>query len=184
MTENTFKVGDKVRITETNRYFYVEVGDIATVTGVEDHGCMLRCGPVSLREHESNKSGYHYFFHEGQFELVSEKEKYNLLQMYPWNGGECPVHPETTLRYWMRIGSRDGYEDKAKTLRWNNSSYSFSNDIVAFKIIKEYVEPPKLIEVYVNVHQDGSTSFYNTKELARTFSYVSDTRIAVHLKEV
>lgn len=182
MTENTFKVGDKVRITNDNRYAYVKVGDIATVTCVEDHGCMLRCGPISLREHESNKSGYHYFFSEGKFELV--EEEYNLDQMYPWSGGECPVHPETGVKYWMRLGNREGYTGTAKNLRWNNSRYSFTNDIVAFKVIKEYVEPPKPIEGYVNVHHDGSTSFFNNKGSAEMYATRGDTRIAVHLKEV
>lgn len=181
MTENTFKVGDKVRIVNNNRYLHTKVGDIAKVTEVNGHGCMLRCGPVYLRQHESNGEGYHLFFHEGQFELM--KEDYKLNQMYPWHGGECPVHPESTVRYWMRVGNREGYETKAKSLRWNNASHSFTNDIVAFKVTKEYVEP-KPIEGYVNVHNDGSTSFFAIKEHAKLYSYSADTRVAVHLKEV
>lgn len=184
MAKTTFKVGDKVRITDDNRYAHVKIGDIATVTCVEDHGCMLRCGPTSLREHATDSTGYHLFFHERQFEFESVKENYNLDQMYPWHGGECPVHPESTVRYWMRVGNREGYEDKAKSLRWNNSSRTFTNDIVAFKIIKEYVEPPKPIEGYVNVHHDGSTSFFNHKWSAETYATCGDIRVAVHLKEV
>lgn len=188
MAKTTFKVGDKVRITNTNQYIRAEIGDIATVTSINKcldggNGYMLRNGPATLQEHESNDTGYHYFFCEGQFEFELVKENYNLNQMYPWNGGECPVHPESTVRYWMRVGNRDGYETKAKGLRWNNSSYSFSNDIVAFKVTKEYVEP-KPIEGYVNVHHDGSTSFFAIKEHAKLYSYSGDTRVAVHLKEV
>lgn len=187
MAKTTFKVGDKVRITNTNQYIRAEIGDIATVTSVIEHpdgvnGYMLRNGPATLQEHESNDTGYHYFFYEGQFELVVP-EKYNLDQLYPWHGGECPVHPESTVRYWMRVGNREGYEAKAKSLRWNNASYSFTSDIVAFKVTKEYVEP-KPIEGYVNVHHDGSTSFFAIKEHAKLYSYSGDTRVAVHLKEV
>lgn len=182
MTENTFKVGDKVRLTHNNRYTSVKVGDIAMVTEVNGHGCMLRCGPDYLREHYSDGNGYHYFFHEGQFELV--KEKYNLYQMYPWNGGECPVHPETEVKYWMRVGNRDGYEDKAKKLRWYHSSGYFTDDIVAFKIIKPYVEPPKPLEVYANVNQYGIITAYYSKAAAELGAYAGDTRVAVHLKEV
>lgn len=181
MTKNTFKVGDKVRIVNDNRYLCTKVGDIAKVTKVNGHGCMLRCGPVYLRQHESNDEGYHYFFHEGQFELV--KEDYNLNQMYPWNGGECPIHPETEVKYWMRLGNREGYTGTAKNLRWNNSRYCFTNDIVAFKITKEYVEP-KPIEGYVNVHCDGSTSFFKDKGSAERYASSRDIRVAVHLKEV
>lgn len=187
MAKTAFKVGDKVRITHTNMYSRVKIGDIATVTSVEEYsdggnGYMLRTGPATLREHDYDSTGYHLFFYEGQFESV--KENYNLDQMYPWSGGECPVHPESTVRYWMRVGNREGYESKAKSLRWNNASYSITSDIVAFKVIKEYVEPPKSIEGYVNVHHDGSTSFFNDKWSAEMHAICGDTRVAVHLKEV
>lgn len=176
MTKNTFKVGDKVRIVNDNRYLCTKVGDIAKVTKVNGHGCMLRCGPVYLRQHESNDEGYHYFFHEGQFELV--KEDYNLNQMYPWNGGDCPVHPETVVEVWFRVGSRG--EKQSGNYYWGCSGANI--DIIAFRVVKEYVEPKV---IWVNEESDGIHVAYDSEEQARG-SVVDSlvTRIAVKYQEV
>lgn len=186
MNKNAFKVGDKVRLTNDNRYAYVKVGDIATVTSVEDHGCMLHCGPDYLREHEGNKEGYHYFFFEGQFELVKEPTpmtNYNDGQIHGWNGGDCPVHPETMVKFWVD-GKVDG-ECRAGKLRWEHKEHA--GDIIAFRVVKEYVEPARPAAskvIWVNEHEDGYHTAHNTEEKAKhSARYSRIIRIAVKYVE-
>ena len=180
MAKNAFKVGDKVRLTNYNRYAYVKVGDIATVTSVEDHGCMLRCGPDYRREHEGNKEGYHYFFFEGQFELVKEPTtmtNYNDKQIHGWNGGDCPVHPETVVQVWFRVGGQS--ERPSGIYCWSCSGGN--SDIIAFRVVKPYVEPKV---IWVNEEADGIHVAYDSEEKARNcaaYSFV--TRIAVKYVE-
>lgn len=204
MNKTTFKVGDKVRITDNNRYYFVGVGDIATVTSVEDGGSMLRCGPDYLREHESNEGGYHYFFREGQFELVKEPTTmtnykhevrrptdyndknavpdWNNGQIHGWNGGDCPVHPKTVVECWMRV---DGWAHcKAGELDWGHSEKGF--DIIAFQVVKEYVEPARpaaLKVIWVNEYAPGTYFGYDDEGEARKGAFGFAHRIAVKYVE-
>ena len=58
---------------------------------------------------------------------------YNNGQIWGWNGGECPVHPKTVVRYWLRSG-RTSDENTACALRWcHNES---DGDIIAFQVIQ------------------------------------------------
>lgn len=179
MNKNAFKVGDKVRLTNDNRYAYVKVGDIATVTSVEDHGCMLHCGPDYLRQHEGNKEGYHYFFFEGQFELVKEPTpmtNYNDKQIHGWNGGDCPVHPETVVGYWLRAGFAG--EGTAKYWGWDHKDSD--NDIIAFRVMKEYVEPR---EWWVWRDSRGRVNgMFNTKTTRDDVHFLAGDEI-IHVRE-
>ena len=60
---------------------------------------------------------------------------YNDGKWHGWNGGECPVHPETVVE--VQYNRRETHT--AKKFVW---SHSLSNaDIVAFRVIKEHREP-------------------------------------------
>ena len=60
---------------------------------------------------------------------------YNDGFWHGWNGGECPVHPETlvTCMWQCKDGFFDGDTDKAKMFAWH--------DLDAFRVVKEYREP-------------------------------------------
>lgn len=96
-------------------------------------------------------------------------------KIHGWNGGECPVHPETVVECWMRV---DGWAHcKAGELDWGHSEKSF--DIIAFRVVKEYVEPKV---IWVNEYPTGGTVF-NTEKSARHYAMPSATRVAVKYVE-
>ena len=63
---------------------------------------------------------------------------YNDGKIHGWNGGPCPVHPKTVVRYWLRRGGIS--QAVAERLRWSVSE-SRSCDIIAFKVITPYIDP-------------------------------------------
>lgn len=90
---------------------------------------------------------------------------YNDGQIHGWNGGDCPVHPETMVKYWMRKG---GSECVARCINWNHNKTK--GDIIAFRVVKEYVEParPAASKVlWVNEYEDGSHTSHNTEGKAK-----------------
>ena len=61
-------------------------------------------------------------------------ETYDKLNhWYGWNGGECPVHPETRVQTSGAWGL--GTEHPAHCIDWHNGG------LAAFRIIKLHVEP-------------------------------------------
>jgi hypothetical protein len=107
-----------------------------------------------------------------------EVRDYNDGQIYGWNGGECPVHPETVVKFWMR----DGYsvpEGIGRSLRW--SALGASSDIIAFQVVKAYVEPKV---IWVNEYADGTCWAGCDEETAKMCAAKDATRIAVKYVEV
>ena len=102
---------------------------------------------------------------------------YNNGQIHGWNGGECPVHPETVVKFWTRDG-RSFSEGTAKCLRWSNLSEN--SDIIAFQVVKQHVEPKV---IWVNEYVDGPVAF-NTERSARNYAMPSAVRTAVKYVEV
>lgn len=59
---------------------------------------------------------------------------YNDGEWHGWNGGECPVHPETIV-----IAQHESRETlAAKYFNWKTEG---DFDIIAFRVIKEHKEP-------------------------------------------
>lgn len=108
---------------------------------------------------------------------------YNDGKIYGWNGGECPVHPETEVRVWFRDGEKD--TDMAREfVGWQHDSedHCESGDVVAFQVTKEHREPKT---IWVNEYTDGGCSFaYSTENDAAESAALSATRIAVKYVEV
>jgi hypothetical protein len=92
-----------------------------------------------------------------------------------WNSGDCPVHPETVVEYWLRGGGGD--ECKAECPRWKHKDDAY--DIIAFRVVKPYVEPKV---IWVNEYPTG-VAIYTSEENARKFSGPSVHRIAVKYVE-
>ena len=74
-------------------------------------------------------------------------ETYDKLNhWYGWNGGECPVHPETVVE--IGTGSEQ-LEDRADEFSWSHDGDS--GDIIAFRITKLHVEPKVIwVNEYAN----------------------------------
>ena len=101
---------------------------------------------------------------------------YNDGTIHGWNGGDCPVHPETVVECWMRV---DGWAHcKAGELDWSHYGKSF--DIIAFRVVKEYVEPKV---IWVNEYTGGLHFGHDTEEKARKEGRPHATRIAVKYVE-
>jgi hypothetical protein len=107
---------------------------------------------------------------------LCEMTDYNDGQIHGWNGGECPVHPETVVKYWMCCGGTD--ELMAGCLRWEH--LSLDTDIIAFQVVKAYVEPKV---IWVNEYAEDRYA-YITKQSAINCASPRATRIAVKYVEV
>jgi hypothetical protein len=105
---------------------------------------------------------------------------YNDGQIHGWNGGDCPVHPETKVRTWRRnLGS--SICCKAKDTPWLHT-YA-DGDVIAFQVVQQYVEPKV---IWVNEYPeefcyDGLAYF--TEQDAKKSACHRATRIAVKYVE-
>lgn len=103
---------------------------------------------------------------------------YNDGKIHGWNGGECPVHPETIVNIWFR-GS--GYDEvfTAKVLRWSHN-YN-DGDVIAFRVTKAHREPKT---IWVNEYKTMKSG-WDTEDEARQRGQQHDAiRIAVEYREV
>ena len=98
--------------------------------------------------------------------------------VHGWNGGDCPVHPKTVVKYWTNSGEKSPHS--AKCLRWKHTDEGLG-DIIAFRVIKEYVEPKV---IWVNEYEDGEHMAFETEADARARVGNGKTRIAVKYVEV
>ena len=106
-------------------------------------------------------------------------EVYDTGRIYGWNGGDCPVHPGTVVQYWLRDHRPSSKPQDANTLSWSHKDKSW--DIIAFRVVKEYVEPRVL---WVNEEADGIHVAYDSEEKASNCAaYSLVTRIAVKYVE-
>ena len=105
--------------------------------------------------------------------------EYVTGQIYGWNGGECPVHPETVVEYWTRSGRTSALRSKATYLEWEH--VNSIGDIVCFQVITPYAEPKV---IYVNEWPSGSCASYVSEEEAKRWQNKHHTRVAVKYVEV
>lgn len=104
--------------------------------------------------------------------------EYVTGQIYGWNGGECPVHPNTRIKFWTDEGR---FECDAGHCRWSKDTTGMDPDIVCFQVITPYAE---LKVIYVNEHEDGELYAYPSVEIAKRCAYDGHIRIAVKYVEV
>ena len=68
-----------------------------------------------------------------------------------WEGGECPVSPETMVEYIMRRVTRVNGPDIARDLKWKHLGLEF--DIIAYRVIEKKVVPWTIEEINLRVGQ-------------------------------
>ena len=106
--------------------------------------------------------------------------EYVTGQNYGWNGGECPVHPETQLKIWTRNGLFcSELTTLAKSCFWDHVQHP--RDIVCFQVVTPYAEPKV---IWVNEYTSGNSVSYRTEEEAKRFGREYHTRVAVKYVEV
>ena len=66
---------------------------------------------------------------------------YNDGNWHGWNGGECPVHPETVVEFRLRdrVQEYGIMQNRATSCDWTHDDDS--GDIIAFRVVKEHREP-------------------------------------------
>jgi hypothetical protein len=66
---------------------------------------------------------------------------YNDGKWHGWNGGGCPVHPESVVE--VRLASIGvGFDGQQKRAReCNFCSTGLRSDLIAFRVVKPYVDP-------------------------------------------
>ena len=70
-----------------------------------------------------------------------EMTKYNDGNWHGWNGGECPVHPDTIVEALSYDWNRPNFiELPAKDLGWHDDD----RPIIAFRVVKEHREAREL----------------------------------------
>lgn len=67
--------------------------------------------------------------------------------------------------------------------RWFETGRYYSNRSTTKDLVGPWVEPPKPLELWVNVYKHG-TYAHPTEELARRLSGHTNIRVAVHMREV
>jgi hypothetical protein len=70
---------------------------------------------------------------------------YNDGKWHGWNGGECPVHQDSVVDV-QYLGKSRFANDKASLALWEWSNLL---KMVAFRVIKPYVEPKKPREFWI-----------------------------------
>lgn len=112
-------------------------------------------------------------------------ETYDKIDWYyGWNGGPCPVHPETEVS--IINGARLPYAAKAQSFDWTWYDTPEGN-IIAFRITKLYREPRKAREWWIrkSLMPFGSElySLYSTLEAASEQGPNTILEI-IHVREV
>ena len=90
--------------------------------GTESYMIGMNCGYMAL--------------HNAVCEDEVHMTNHNNGQIHGWNGGDCPVHPETVVMVWGRNGLVD--TNCAKFVGWEHNKV-FTQDIIAFQVVKEYL---------------------------------------------
>lgn len=114
--------------------------------------------------------------------MIERGVDYNDGNWHGWNGGECPVHPESDVKVVLLEGVAP-LSRAAKYLAWSHDTLYPEGNIVAFRVTKQYVEPPKPREFWINEYDDGYIGYpHDSKERA---DISSEGRIrCIHVREV
>jgi hypothetical protein len=88
---------------------------------------------------------------------------YNDGNWHGWNGGDCPVHPKTTIKYEMRNGNVVSADAGGRA--WHHTQGG--SDIINFRVVKPYTEPREMWAV--------GKHLFDTPEDAQAFLVALDT---------
>ena len=106
---------------------------------------------------------------------------FNDGKIHGWDGGECPVHPETVVRVWLYDGTPTKKRAKFLGWSWSHPDRFPESNIIAFQVVKEHREPKT---IWVNEYAGGFSAIYLSEDDATRFAGSSATRIAVKYVEV
>lgn len=98
---------------------------------------------------------------------------------YGWNGGECPVHPKTTI---VVKWSCNGVETAPEEASLFSEHHWRQPNICAFRVVKEYREPRELWHL---LDRDGQVfdTFTNVDDAKHDLTQYANFTL-VHYREV
>ena len=79
-------------------------------------------------------------------EIQAAAEELQNKRWIKWNGGECPVHPETLIQYELRNNELGATCcERARDCDWSHNSPNLDKaaEIIAYRVIKEYETLPE-----------------------------------------
>lgn len=94
---------------------------------------------------DAESDGFSWFFTHSEYEVMEDatQENYEEGMWHPWSGGDNPVHPLTTINV-MTANNKSKWTEQVVTsdkCDWNwYPDDAHETDIVAFKVVKHYVE--------------------------------------------
>lgn len=111
---------------------------------------------------------------------MTPSERYIEGQWYGWNGGECPVHPETVVD--VAVAATRGFIDLCESVLAGDFCWPHdgARPIIAFRVVKHHVEPKV---VWVNEYPNCRPVAHKTKESAKSRASSEATRVAVRYVE-
>jgi hypothetical protein len=99
---------------------------------------------------------------------------YNDGKWHRWSGGECPVHLDSVVEVmFIGLSSVNDFELNARSFTWD----SVHAPIVAFRVTKEHVEPPKAPRKFWMQSVGNGLSDVKTEKPSDMYGYI-------HVREV
>lgn len=175
------KIGDKFT---SDLYHSEPKGNVFTVVGFFRSSSEELVKGVCDSGNENVNGNYAWLFPVDKVTPLNKEEKemkYEVGKWYGWNGGECPVPPNTKVRvvFSEDLEYNTGFQDEvreAKYWHWD-SEYS---PIVAFRIVKEEYKEPREFWILCSGETDiYSHGIYETEEEAKKRAICSDKVIKV-----
>jgi hypothetical protein len=102
---------------------------------------------------------------------------YNDGKWHGWNGGECPVHPESIVEVATLSGTVSG--ETAEQFFWSGDQSS----IIAFRVTKTHVEPREWWAVSGQMYQNKSDAESFLDRLKKDWPD-TDFGPIIHVREV
>ncbi len=91
---------------------------------------------------------------------------YNDGKWHGWNGGECPVHPQTIVDVVYFANAAFGNKITNAAMKANQVTWeSQMAPVIAFRVVKPYREPRV---IWVNEWSDGAGYAYSTRQRAES----------------
>lgn len=103
---------------------------------------------------------------------------YNDGKWHGWNGGECPVHPKSRVETVLK-DAPPGISQAENYVWVHNDCY---DDIVAFRVIRPYIEPPKPREFWL-LETAGQPFVFVEEDTAKRYAFDYGFK-AVRVREV
>lgn len=104
---------------------------------------------------------------------------YNDGLWHGWNGGECPVHPETVVEVCLD-NSAGIQQEEAGDANWGCDTPHLAN-VIAFRVIREYKEPR---EFWITEYPCGEVNVHNSLESAKRVGPAGRNGTIIHVREV